>query len=142
MLSAQYNGEKFSLTGEYKYQENDFKDFGQFYPDSDPVSESWYLQAGYRFKYNWQVYARYDEAYSNKDDRSGKQNALIGVPGHQTFAKDAMFGVRWDINPSIMLRAEYHNINGTSWLTSADNPDRSKTDRYWDLVALQLSLRF
>jgi len=142
MLSAQYNGEKFSLTGEYKYQENDFKDFGQFLPDTDPVSESWYLQAGYRFKYNWQVYVRYDEAYSNKDDRNGTQSSRNGSQSHQAFAKDAMLGIRWDINPSIMLRAEYHNINGTSWLTSADNPDRSKTDRYWDLVALQLSLRF
>ncbi|MCU7799562.1 MAG: hypothetical protein KZQ70_05300 [gamma proteobacterium symbiont of Lucinoma myriamae] len=53
-----------------------------------------------------------------------------------------MLGVRWDVNSSVMVRAEYHNINGTSWLTSEDNPDRSKTKRYWDLFALQLSLRF
>ena len=142
IFSAQYNGEKFSLTAEYLYQDNDFNDFGPLYPDADSTTESWYLQAGYRLKPNWQVYARYDENYLDKDDRNGKANDLIARPRHIAFSRDTMIGVRWDLNPSIMLRAEYHNINGTSWLTSADNPDRSKTERYWDLFALQLSLRF
>jgi len=42
----------------------------------------------------------------------------------------------------MMIRAEYHNINGTGWLTKADNPDRQNTQRYWDLFALQFSVRF
>lgn len=142
MLSAQYNGEKFNLTGEYLYQENDFKGFGFLFPDSDPVSESWYLQAGYRLNYKWQIYGRYDESYLNNDDRTGKTLDSIQLPGHIVFSKDVMMGVRWDINSSIMLRAEYHNLNGSSWLTSADNPDRAETKQYWDLFALQLSLRF
>jgi len=142
ILSAQYHGEKFSLTGEYLYQKNDFSGFGSFYPDVEPTSESWYLQGGYRIKYNWQLYARYDEHYLNTDDRTGRANDLIGSPRHISFSKDVMFGVRWDVNASVMVRAEYHNINGTSWLTTADNPDRSKTKRYWDVLALQLSLRF
>ncbi len=142
VLSTQYNGEKFSLTGEYKYQQNDFKDFGIYYPDVDQVSESWYVQAAYRIKHNWQVYSRYDETYSDKDDKNGSRAKLSGNPNYQAFAKSAMLGIRWDINSSMMLRAEYHNINGTSWLTTADNPDLSKTRQYWDLFALQLSLRF
>lgn len=143
VLSAQYNAEKFTLTGEYKYQKNNFKGFGQLFPDAKPVSESWYIQAAYRLQHNWQVYSRYDEAYSSKDDRGGtRQSSLTGNPAHMSFARSAMLGIRWDINSSMMLRAEYHNVDGTSWLTSADNPDRSKTDRYWDLFALQLSVRF
>jgi hypothetical protein len=142
IASAQYNGEKFSLTGEYLYQDNDFTDFGPLFPDVDSVSESWYLQAGYRIKYNWQIYARYDESYLDNDNKTGKDYDLIGAPRHIAFSKSAMLGVRWDINSTMMIRAEYHNIDGTSWLTSADNPDRNKTDRYWDLVALQFSIRF
>ncbi len=142
VLSAQYNGEKITLTGEYKYQENKFKDFGVLYPDVSPVSGSWYIQAAYRLKYNWQVYGRYDETYSDKNDRNGSNTKLLGNPAHMAYAKSTMLGVRWDINTSMMLRAEYHNIDGTSWLTSADNPDRSQTERYWDLFALQFSVRF
>ncbi len=140
IASFQYNGEKFNLTGEYLYQENEFSDFG--FPDVDSVSESWYLQAGYRVKYNWQIYTRYDETYQNNDDKNGKIYDGIGLPRHLGFSKSAMLGVRWDINSTMMVRAEYHNINGTLWLTSADNPDRSVTKRYWDLVALQFSVRF
>ncbi len=142
VLSMQYNGEKLTLTSEYKYQKNNFSGFGVLYPDVKPVSESWYIQGEYRLKSNWQIYARYDEQYSDKDNRSGKNSDLIGNPRHMSFSKSAMFGLRWDVNPSMMLRAEYHNVNGTAWLTSADNPDRSKTQQYWDIFALQLSLRF
>ncbi len=142
VLSAQYNGEKITLTGEYKYQKNEFKDFGVLFPDVSPVSESWYIQAAYRLKYNWQLYGRYDEYYSDKDNRNGSNTKLVGNPAHMSYAKSAMLGIRWDINTSMMLRAEYHNIDGSNWLTSADNPDRSQTERYWDLFALQFSVRF
>lgn len=142
IFSAQYNGEKFSLTGEYLYQDNEFKDFGPLYPNTDPKSESWYLQLSYRVMPDWQIYVRYDESYLDKDDRSGRGYDVIGAPRHMSFSKDTMFGIRWDINSSVMFRAEYHNMNGTAWLTSADNPDRDETERYWDMIALQLSLRF
>lgn len=142
ILSAQYNGEKFSLTSEYLYQENRFRDFGPLFPDSAPISESWYVQVGYRLQSKWQIYSRYDESYLDKNDRTGASLDIIQLPRHMVFSKDAMIGARWDINSSLMLRAEYHNLNGTSWLTSADNPDRSQTVQYWDLFALQLSLRF
>ncbi len=142
LLSAQYNGEKFSLTAEYMYQDNTFKDFGAF-PDVQSVSESWYLQIAYRLHPKWQLYGRYDESYLNKDDRSGRKTSeQSGIPGYNFFAKDIMMGLRWDINSSMMLRAEYHNINGTQWLTYEDNKDRTDTERYWDLFALQLSIRF
>ncbi len=140
--SAQFNGEKLSLTFEYLKLFNEFKDFGPLYPDYSPVSESWYVQADYRLKNKWKVYARYSEDYLDIDDKNGNRNASIGLPAHMVFAKDTMVGLRWDINPSIMLQAEYHSMNGTSWLTSADNPDRSKTRQHWDIFAFQASFRF
>jgi hypothetical protein len=140
--SAQYNGEKLSLTFEYLKLFNDFKDFGPWYPDYSPVSESWYVQTDYRIKNNWKVYARYSVDYLDIDDKKGNRLTLAGLPAHMGFTKDTMIGLRWDINPSIMLQAEYHYMNGTSWLTTADNPDRSKTHQYWDIFALQISFRF
>jgi hypothetical protein len=142
ILSAQYNGEKFSLIGEYLYQNNNFTDFGPLYPDASSKTTSWYAQLNYRFMPKWQVYGRYAENFLNKDDRNGSNNDLIGAPRHIAFSKSSMLGIRWDINASMMLRAEYHYIDGTSWLTSADNPDQSLTRQYWDMLALQFSLRF
>ncbi len=142
IFSAQYNGEKLSLTTEYYYSENEFKDFGAYSPDLSPITTNWYVQGEYRLSHKWQAIMRYDESYLDKDDRSGKNYEAMGAPGHMGFTKDSMIGVRWDIRPDVMLRAEYHNINGTSWLPSADNPARNDTKRYWDLFSLQMSYRF
>jgi len=142
ILSAQYNGEKISLTGEYYYSENKFRGFGQYSPDYSPVTTNWYLQGIYRLSHQWQAILRYDESYMNKDDKSGSIFEQVGLPAHMGFSKDWMIGLRWDIRPNLMLRGEYHNINGTSWLPHADNPDKNQTSQYWDLLTLQISYRF
>ncbi|MGH9961412.1 MAG: hypothetical protein ACREBC_30505, partial [Pyrinomonadaceae bacterium] len=58
------------------------------------------------------------------------------------FAKDWAFGLRYNITPALMVRAEYHNVYGTAWLHRKDNPDRLATDKKWDFFALLLSYRF
>jgi len=142
IFSAQYNGEKISLTSEYYFSKNIFKNFGPYYPDYSPITTNYYLQAAYRLSNKWQTTLRYDVNYLNKDDRSGSQFERVGLPSHMGYTKDWMFGLRWDITPSIMVRGEYHYINGTSWISAADNPDRIQTEQYWDMFALQLSYRF
>jgi len=142
VLSAQYNGEKIGLTAEYYYSRNQFRDFGPYSPDYTPITTNWYLQGSYRLTPKWQTILRYDVNYLNKDDKSGSVFEQIGLPAHMGFTKDWMIGLRWDISPSLMIRGEYHTINGTSWLSSADNKDRHATEQYWDLFALQISYRF
>ena len=41
IISAQYDGEKFSLVGEYNIQWNDFSGITHIRPDASPISESW-----------------------------------------------------------------------------------------------------
>jgi hypothetical protein len=142
ILSMQYNGENLSLTGEYLYQDNDIHDFGPAFTDLNSVSESWYLQLNYRLDNQWQIYTRYDEIIVNRDNRSGRKNDLFQMPRHRSFSKDIMLGVRWNVSPSVLLRAEYHNMNGTSWLAYADNPEVNDTRQYWDIIAFQVSLKF
>ncbi len=67
---------------------------------------------------------------------------LPGRPDHSRFAKDLTVGLRWNITPSIMLRAEYHRVNGTGWLSTLDNPNPAFTDQHWNLFAAQASYRF
>jgi hypothetical protein len=142
IFSAQYNGDRISLTGEYLYQKNEFLDLGPYTPDGKSVSESWYLQAAYRFNYNWQILGRYGEHYLDRDSKNGDAFKLMGLPTHMGFTRDLTLALRWDVKPWMMVRGEYHRINGTSWLTTADNPDRSLTDQHHDLYALQLAFKF
>jgi hypothetical protein len=141
MFSAQYNGEKFTLTGEYDYRWNTSKGYGAI-PDKNSVTESWYIEGSYRFLPKWQVTLRYDTIDADVDNRHGEGLDRFGLPHHIAFAQDWMFGLRWDINKSWMVRGEYHRVHGTMWLPQADNPDPLQTVQDWDLFGLQMSFRF
>jgi hypothetical protein len=143
VFSAQYNAEQWSLTGEYARRRSKFKDFGPSLPDRDFTGESFYVQGTYRFMPRWETMLRYDVLWWDTDDRDGKRfEAATGglVAAHSRFAKDWTIGIRWDITPSIMVRAEYHNVDGTGWVSDLDNPGGTK--RYWNLFALLAAYRF
>ncbi|ESS73848.1 hypothetical protein MGMO_9c00440 [Methyloglobulus morosus KoM1] len=139
LFSAQYNGEKFTLTGEYEYSWNTF---GNFAPRGKFVTESWYVEGSYRILPKLQATVRYDTISMDKDDKNGDGAVALGFPRHVAFAQDWVFGLRWDITPAWMVRADYSRVHGTAWLPQADNPDPNKTKQDWDLYGLQLSFKF
>lgn len=142
IFSAQYNAERWSLTSEYALRKVSFKDFGAI-PDMSITGESYYIQGTYRLAHNWEAVLRYDVLYNDKEDRDGTDYAsLTGKPAFTQFAKDWTVGLRWNITPAFMLRAEYHRINGTGWLPLLDNPDLTTTEQNWDLFAILASYRF
>ena len=143
VFSAQINKERWSLTGEYALRR--LKYYGFSYPgiiNRVIKGESYYIQGTYDFFEDWQGFVRYDILYSNKKDRNGKKSERPGHPSHSLFAKDLTFGLRWDITECLMLRGEYHYVNGTAWLTSEDNTDRSKTERYWNMFSILIAYYF
>ncbi len=144
-FSAQYNTEKWSLTSEYAIRHFKLRNF------NDPggldslnfFGESYYFQGEYRFTPKWEAFLRYDVLFTDRSDRDGSEfAAATGRPRHTRFAKDLATGLRWNVTPSFMLRAEYHYVNGTAWLSTLDNPNPSDTSRYWHLFAVQASYRF
>lgn len=144
VLSAQYNAETWSLTGEWLRRGLTKPGFG-FYPSMTVAGEAWYVQGTYRFTPTVEAFARYDVMYWNAGDRNGKQAELQTgglIPAYWQFAKDMTTGVRWDITPSVMLRLEYHYINGTAWLSSTENHPRSDANQHWQMFAGSLSFRF
>ncbi|MGH8611456.1 MAG: hypothetical protein ACREYF_05275, partial [Gammaproteobacteria bacterium] len=102
------------------------------------------IQGIYRVDPRWEMMVRYDVFFSDVDDRDGSQaEATFGIPSHTQFAKDWTVGVRYNITPSWMLRAEYHNVyGGTLFLFPQDNPDVFALNKKWDIFALLLSYRF
>jgi len=144
ILSAQYNTEKWSLTSEYALRHFKYRNFNiPAFDTLDFYGESYYFQGVYRFTHQWEAILRYDVLYTDRSDRSGKQFAgVTGRPAHSRFAKDITVGLRFNVTPSFMLRAEYHRVNGTAWLSTLDNPDSSATSQHWNLFAVQASYRF
>lgn len=148
LFSAQYNAENWSLTTEYllRYVSAPFPSPILIPgPNTETAGEAYYFQGTYRITPEVEGFVRYDVLYNNTGDRNGKQfAALTGDPGlaRWQFAKDISAGIRWDITPSIMLRAEYHYVNGTAWLSSLENQPPGNADQHWQMFALSASYRF
>jgi hypothetical protein len=144
IFSAQYNAERWSITSEYALRHFELNNFVRI-PNMDYTGESYYFQGTYRLTPEWEAFARYDVLYTNSADRSGKKWAAE-VPGrnaYNRFAKDVTVGLRWNITPQFMLRAEYHRVNGTAWLSTLDNkPADGPAHQHWDLFTVLGSYRF
>jgi hypothetical protein len=107
------------------------------------TGESYYVQGTYRFTPTLEGLVRYDALFTNKNDRNGEEFARIfDRPAHSRFAIDWTVGLGWNITPSFLLRAEYHNVDGTAWLPLPDNPDPTATEQHWDMFLVQGSYRF
>lgn len=147
-FSAQYNTERWTLTSEYairhlKYDDN-FN--SKALNGLNLYGESYYFQGEYRFTPRLEGIVRYDVLYTDRSDRDGshwaaQSSARQGLE-HTRFAKDITVGLRWNVTPEFMLRAEYHHVNGTGWLSRLDNPTPTDTVQHWDLYSILASYRF
>ncbi|MEZ5600436.1 MAG: hypothetical protein R3F36_05285 [Candidatus Competibacteraceae bacterium] len=53
-----------------------------------------------------------------------------------TIYRDWTFGLRYYLNSSFLVAAEYHYVNGTAWLPIQDNPDSSGLKQKWHMFSL------
>lgn len=141
IVSLQYSGEQWTLTSEFSQRYDVLDMSGR--PLSKSTAQNWYVQAQYRFLPQWELLLRYDNAIADIDDPGGdKFSAQTGRPAFTRFARDIVAGMRYDVTPSLMLRAEYHHVDGTSWLSPLENPLPGELERSWDMFMLLGSYHF
>lgn len=137
IASLQYNFNQWTFTSEYGHMDIQL-DSDLFDSGLHPLF--YYAQVTRRLNQQWSIYTRYDNLYWDRRDRSGDDySALTGADDFANFSHDYGLGVRYDINNSAMIRAEYHYIDGAAWLSGLEN---SSPARYWDMLALEFSYRF
>ncbi len=140
--SVQYNQDDWSLTAEYAREPLRHRDYGPLI-DHSSTAESYYLQIQHYLNDPVTLYARYEEAFADKEDRSGRKGAArTGVPDYFLYARSLTLGARWDITPSFMLSADYSFHRGTLLLSNLDNPNPADLHKDWNLFAILLSYRF
>ena len=143
IFSAQYNAESWSLTSEFALRPISIQNFGPNAPDATTLGQSYYVQGNYRLAPKWEALLRYDVMYTDSEDRDGKAfAAATRRPGFTRFSKDWTAGMRFDLTPELMLRAEYHRVDGTGYLPVQDNPNPSALVQRWDMFMLLASFRF
>ncbi|MGR9099455.1 MAG: hypothetical protein ACU826_02700 [Gammaproteobacteria bacterium] len=145
LASAQLNLEDWTFTTEYGRVSTERSGFTPGGVTLKNTSESFYVQAQYRFMPNWSALLRYDSFTANVDDRDGDRlAALTGLPKHSFYARDLTFGLRWEFTHNWLLLSEYHSVWGTAWLSPVDNPNLNvkRGPERWDMFAVMLSFRF
>jgi hypothetical protein len=143
IFSAQYNAENWSLTSEFALRPTSTRNLGPNAPDATAHGQSYYIQGSYRLAPKWEALLRYDVLYADSADRDGQAYAAATHrPGFTRFSKDWTTGVRFDLTPEFMLRAEYHRVDGTGYLPAQDNPNPLALERRWDMLMLLASFRF
>jgi len=143
LFSLQYNEERWSLTAEYGWVASQRSGFTPVPLES--TSEGFYVQGEYRLNEDWSAVLRYDVFHADRDDRSGRSLAeQTGQARHRFYARDLAVGVRWEFVRNWLVAAEYHNVDGTAWLSPHDNSDllQGGGDPHWDLFSVMLSFRF
>lgn len=142
LWSLEYNWERWQLSSEYQRISLSYRDIlGPNYRETNQ-SEAYYVQTAFQLSSHWRLLARYDVYYPDKDDKSGNQLAAKGQPKFEAYAKDFTLSARYDINASWMLAAEWHQVRGTAWLSSLENPESADLEKDWNLYSAQLSYRF
>ncbi len=153
VLSAQYNAENWNLTGEFVPSASGtisnlivpglppiIPDF--LFPDIKQTGQAGYLQGTYNITPKWEALLRYDVNYQYRSDRSGAKHATATTPAYRQFAKDWTTGIGWNVRPDTKIRAEWHHVNGTQWLSTRENPVSSNTRQHWDMYLIQASYSF
>ena len=143
IFSLEFNQEHWSFTTEYMQQDIDWQNLSVFHDDNDQVGEGYYFQFTFRPKDKTEFFIRYDVSHLDKDDPKGKQASQKGLPrpSFAQYAKDLTLGVRWDITDNFMVRAEYHDVEGTSWLSEQETPFPEMV-KHWEMFNLLVSYHF
>ena len=157
VLSVQHNAEKWRFTAEAVYQYIDYTDISPAFDFLTTNAVAYLLQANYQFNRSWQAFIRYEEFQLDKNSWNGRalargsrvvtdQLAQFGInqnpmPEHVFYYKNIAIGGRWDITPSLMMRAEYHWSNGTAILSPREF-DLASSKRRWNVFSLALAYRF
>ncbi|PCI40709.1 MAG: hypothetical protein COB51_14555 [Moraxellaceae bacterium] len=147
LASYEFNNEKFSLIMEIMDIDIALGDSSTHFPgrkyNEDGLSH--YIQSTYRFRSNWDAVLRYDTYYTNRNDRSGEaleQQTFGFFLARASFAKTWTASVGWHFHKNWLARLEFHDVDGTGWISKANNPDRFLTHQRWQILAAQLSYRF
>ena len=145
IASFQYNQEKWSVSAEFMREPVRWNGFGLFFPDNELTAEAYYLQAAFQIKPKVELMFRLEEGFSDKNDRTGEKAAALSggfLPAHSLYSKILTTGLRWDISPSIMVRAELQFHEGTFILSGRENENRANLVKDWNLISFLASYRF
>ncbi|MBT1444232.1 hypothetical protein KJI95_06795 [Shewanella sp. JM162201] len=141
VLSAQYRWQQFELTAEYLRGVRTLSGMMAKDWEIEEPNRGFYIDSRWLVNDALDLFVRYDDAVDNLSDPGGDGLAVIGNPDYFGYSRDWSTGLQWRITPNWLLSAEYHHIEGASWVPPILTKDPLTQDKYWTLVAIQLAYR-
>jgi hypothetical protein len=130
VTSAEYQRGGLRVTAEYARQSFDIATTITGLPFPGPVTsfeenrpDGYYAQVAYRPIPKLQTSAYYSAIFVDRSDREGARQALRGLPEHRGYQKNLAVTARIDVTSNWLVKAEFHDVNGTSGVNSADQPE-------------------
>lgn len=142
IFSVQYSFDDWVITAEYLNLDSEFEADILGQPTSDSVTtEGYYLQLEWLATLETSWFARYEELYLDKDDRSGNS---IGRPNnrYRGYGKGWTLGGKWQFAPSWSLIGQASFNEGTAWLPVYEGRENEDLQKYWNYYVLSLNFQF
>lgn len=139
VYSLEYVNGPLTLAGEYAETDREQKLFG--ISTVDGRTQEWYVMGTWAFNEQLSLSLLYDVFYSDKHDRDGTYFTRQGKPDYMAWRKDFGAGVRFDINPSWTVKAEWHEVDGAALYLELYNSPLD-TKRRWGYGVVKVSYNF
>lgn len=145
IFSGQFRYKMFEMTGEYMMSERLIN--GLVIPsNAGELVDSglgYYLDLRAYLPHEVELFVRFDKHIDNEDDPDGTQSEVgTGLPAYFGYTNDWTVGARLLWKHNWLLSAEFHQIEGASWVTPIVAPDPMTQSKRWSMLALQVSYRF
>lgn len=139
VYSLEYVNGPLTLASEYAETDREQRLFGQL--TMDGRTQEWYVMGTWAFSEQVSLSLLYDVFYNDKHDHDGKAYLRQGRPDYLGWRKDFGAGIRFDINPSWTVKAEWHQVDGAAqYLELYNSPQDLK--RRWAYGAVKVSYNF
>ncbi|MBU2955224.1 hypothetical protein [Marinobacter sp. F3R08] len=142
LLSAQYSYRNWVITAEYFNLKNEFD--GEFVGNaasSSATTEAYFLQTEWFPSPTTSVFARYEELYLRRNDRSGDQTAADYNP-YRGFGRGWTLGSKWSFRENWSVSGQASFNEGTAWLPNFKGIENQDIKKHWNYYVFSLNYQF
>ncbi len=133
VLSAQWSGDRVTLTTELSQEQV-----------NNELSEGYYIQGTFQTSPKLTLTSYYSRYVRNKNDDGGDLMVAQGFPDFTAWQNDVCVALRYDYLEHLILKFEYHSIDGMGLLSPVMNDldDDDAYQRWWSFMAAKATVHF
>jgi len=142
ILSAQYSYNDWVITAEYMNLFSDLKlQLAGVDNDKSTTTEAYYLQLEWLPTLTTAWFARYEELYLDKDDRSGSK-LFSTYNRYRGYGKGWSVGGKWMFYPQWTVTGQASFNEGAAWLPSYSGMEDDSISKHWNYYVVSLTFQF